>query len=350
MLYKHFAVPVDGSPLSSSTVEQAVSLAKACQADITFVHVKPDFAASGDGALLHAMTPDAFAEVSAGSARAIVAKAQAAARAAGVASEAVIVTNDRPHEAILACAQDKGCDLIVIASRGQGTLGRLLGQSVTDRVVQGSALPVLITTVLRNRPLSDEARAIAVIRDEHRSLAAVIHAVQTALAQPPVDRPLTALLGAMLDYIEAFPERSHHPKEDLYLFRALQRRTNAVDEVLQTLERQHARGPEAIAQLRMSLLDWTQGKDAARESFAGQFEAFAHAQWAHMSLEEQLVLPAASQYLTEQDWAEIVVAFEGNGDPRFHEDRSFDAMFTRLLNLSIGAPSGNGSHMQFEGH
>ncbi|MBR0567896.1 universal stress protein [Azoarcus sp. L1K30] len=350
MLYKHFAVPVDGSPLSSSTVEQAVDLANACQARITFIHAKPDFAASGDGALLHAMTPDAFAEISAGGARAIVAKAQAAARAAGVASEAVIVTHDRPHEAILACAQENDCDLIVIASRGQGTIGRLLGQSVTERVVHGSVLPVLITTVLRNRPLNDEARAVAVIRDEHRSLAAVIYAVQSALEHPPMDRPLTALLGAMLDYIEAFPERSHHPKEDAYLFRALQRRTSAVDEVLRALEGQHARGPEDIAQLRMSLLDWTQGKDSAREAFAHLFDEFAQAQWAHMSLEERLVLPAASQYLTEQDWAEIVAAFEGNGDPRFHEDRSFDAMFTRLLNLSVGLPVGDGAGVQFEGH
>jgi len=348
MLYKHFAVPVDGSPLSSATVEQAVNLASACQACITFIHVKPDFAASGDGALLHAMTPEAFAEVSAGSAHAIVAKAQAAARAANVACDTVILTNDRPHEAILACAQDKGCDLIVIASRGQGAIGRLLGHSVTERVVQASTLPVLITTVLRNRPLSDEARAVAVIRDEHRSLAAVIHAAQTALAQSPVDRPITALLGALLDYIDAFPERSHHPKEDVYLFRALQRRTTAVDEVLQALERQHARGPEAVAQLRMSLLDWMQGNDAAREAFAGLFDEYAQAQWAHMSLEERLVLPAASQYLTEQDWAEMVAAFEGNGDPRFHEDRSFDAMFTRLLNLSASTPMGN--RVQFQGH
>lgn len=341
MLYKHFAVPVDGSPLSSSTVEQAVGLASACDARITFIHVKSDFASSEDGALLHTMSPETFAEVSAGNARAIVAKAQAAARAAGVESDQAILTHDRPHEAILACAQDKACDLIVMASRGQGTIGRLLGHSVTERVMQGSTLPLLITTVLRNRPLSDEARAVAVIRDEHRSLAAVIQAVQAALAQPQADRPLIPLLGAMLDYIEAFPERSHHPKEEVYLFRALQRRTTAMDEVLQTLEQQHAQGPEEMAGLRTGLQDWAQGQAGASDAFAERFSHFAQAQWAHMALEERLVLPAASQYLTDQDWKGIVAAFEGNADPRFHEDPSFDAMFTRLLNLSDRFPIGD---------
>lgn len=51
----------------------------------------------------------------------------------------------REAEQILAFAEEKGADLIVMGARGLGALTRLLGGgSVTDKVVQNAKVPVLV--------------------------------------------------------------------------------------------------------------------------------------------------------------------------------------------------------------
>lgn len=334
MIYRHLAVPLDGSPLSALTVEQAVAYARAAGAAITFVHARPDLAASSDGALLHAMSPRNFAETAAGNARGIVAKAEASARAAGVVCTTVISTTDKPHEAILAAAAAKGCDLIFMSSRGQRGLQRALSGSVVDKVLQATTMPVLVAAIERNRTQSDEERAVAVIKDEHRSLAAVVHGLQEALKRPPVATPLFALLYAMLGYIEAFPEKRHHPKEEAYLFQALRRRTSSCNAVLDELEGQHVAGAAHMQTLRQLLQAWESGLAGAEVNFSETFGQFAQAQWAHMGQEERYVLPSASEHLTPADWSEIAKAFEVNADPRFSADTPFDALYTQLLNLA----------------
>ena len=75
------------------------------------------------------------------------------------------------------------------------------------------------------------ASALDIIRAEHRSLASVLHALQY-LARQIRDAGATpdyGLLRLIVDYIEEFHQRYHHPKEDEYLFRAIQARTREAD-------------------------------------------------------------------------------------------------------------------------
>lgn len=70
-------------------------------------------------------------------------------------------------------------------------------------------------------------QALNTIRAEHRTLAAVIHNLKDLLTEVqagrmPADFPL---LWSMVYYIDAFPDRLHHPKEDEWLFRLLRART-----------------------------------------------------------------------------------------------------------------------------
>ena len=58
-------------------------------------------------------------------------------------------------------------------------------------------------------------------------------------------------------------------------------------------------------------------------------------QWAHMNLENSVILPAARQHLTDDDWRAIGEAFAANGDPRFSADSDdeFRLLFARILEL-----------------
>jgi len=154
--------------------------------------------------------------------------------------------------------------------------------------------------------------AIDIIKDEHRSMGAVIKGLQAnvAAARDSSAEPDLHLFGAMLDYIEAFPDRLHHPKEDEYLFRFLRMRSEAAVQVLDELEAQHARCAELLGGLRAAL-------DAAREGaglagFSRALDAYAEFMWTHMGTEEEVVLPLAEAHLTAEDWAAIDAAFAAN--------------------------------------
>ncbi|WP_235904843.1 universal stress protein [Eggerthella guodeyinii] len=54
-----------------------------------------------------------------------------------------LLKGSSPADLLLKCAQDEGCDLIVMGSRGQGGVKGFLG-SVSYAVVQGSPIAVLI--------------------------------------------------------------------------------------------------------------------------------------------------------------------------------------------------------------
>lgn len=327
-MYMHLLVPLDATPLATATVEKALAFARVSGARITFLHARADLAASGDGALLHAMSPDAFADAAAGNARVVLGKAEAAARAAGVNAASLLVTSDRPHEAILEAAGNAGCDLVFMASHGRrGIKGAMLG-SVTRRVLERATLPVLVAAIESNlAALTDEQRALAVIREEHRSLAAVLHAL-LGILDDTARAPDPALLRAMLFYVEQFPERLHHPKEERQIFSRLRQRTSECDALLAELEGQHATGAIRFAELRALL----EGGDMT--SFTSTVRRFAHEQWAHMSAEETLVLPAASRHLSPADWHAVAEAFEANADPRFGTGESFEGLASRLLELA----------------
>jgi nucleotide-binding universal stress UspA family protein/hemerythrin-like domain-containing protein len=331
-------VPLDGSMLSSETVGQAVELARTLGAKVTFFHARSDYGASSIGALERVLSPEAFNEGVAGEARAILAKAEAVARAAKVEHDSVAVTSDRPYEAILGAAETRGCDLVFMASHGRRGLKGLMLGSETQKVLQHTTIPVLVAAVESNLPGLHHSAPLAIIRDEHRSLAAVLHSLEFLVreAREQGKAPSFELLAAMLYYIKAFPEALHHPKENTYLFRKLRARTDALNDTLDELERQHVEGGRLVTELEASIAAYEADPENGFARFAAAVERFADMQWRHMNLETKVILPAALKFLTAEDWAEIAAAFGTNGDPRFSADtdEEFRQLFARILNLA----------------
>jgi nucleotide-binding universal stress UspA family protein/hemerythrin-like domain-containing protein len=345
-MFRHLMVPLDDSPLSVESVRHSVELARALGAKVTFFHARADYGGTSIGALERVIAPATFNENVAGEARAILAKAEVVAREAGVAYDSVIATSDRPHEAILDAAEARGCDLIFMASHGRrGVKGLMLG-SETQKVLQHTTIPVLVSAVESNVAAPAYLAPATIIRDEHRSLAAVIHGLEYLIreARAKTITPQIPLLRAMLHYIKAFPEALHHPKEEAYLFRKLRIRTNEYNDTLDELERQHDVGHALVAKLETTLDGYEADPVGGFVAFAEAVEQFAAAQWRHMNLETKVIMPAAQRYLTTEDWAEIEAAFAGNSDPRFSvdNDEEFRQLFARILNLSPERVIGTG--------
>ena len=180
--------------------------------------------------------------------------------------------------------------------------------------------------------------ALRIIEDEHRSIAAVLHGL-LYLVRETEERGATpdfTLLHAILDYIVAFPQRLHHPKEDEYLFKLLLERDPQAADLIDQLEQEHARGDQLIHELQQALLRYERSGAAEAASFATVVRSYAEFHWAHMRKEEQLALPRAEKALTEADWEKMAAAFKENDDPLFgiKPKEELHQLFQRILNLA----------------
>jgi hemerythrin-like domain-containing protein len=180
--------------------------------------------------------------------------------------------------------------------------------------------------------------AIEIIRDEHRSLGAVMHGMLYLIREIRYAHaaPNFAVFHAVLAYIEAFPERFHHPKEDAYLFAFLGMRHPDAAPLIDRLRAEHAIGAEKIGRLAEALAQYEEGGAAQFAAFAEAVSAYAAFHYAHMRAEEDELIPLARRYLTPDDWAEIEDAFAGHTDPLFgvKESAQYTELFRRIVNLA----------------
>jgi nucleotide-binding universal stress UspA family protein/hemerythrin-like domain-containing protein len=335
-MYRHLLVPIDGTDLSTETVGQAVEFARTLRARVTFFHAVADHAGSlfGEADVVRVTAPEDYEYAYVGRARELLAKAEAAAGALGVPCSTRTSVSGSPHDAIVEVAREAGCDLIFMASHGRRTQMGMLFGSETVKVLISAGIPVLVAAT--GEPAAP-SRAIGIVRDEHRSLAAVPHAWQHLIDRAVRDRgwPDRTLMRAMVDYIQQFPVRLHHPKEDDYLFRRLRERAPQFGAELDELERQHERDKQMVAELEARVAQ-EPGDAAALADLQRAVQAYAAFIWEHLGREEGVILPAAHRHLTSEDWAEIDAAFAQNSDPRFggDTDREFRRLFSRIVNLS----------------
>jgi hemerythrin-like domain-containing protein len=122
-----------------------------------------------------------------------------------------------------------------------------------------------------------------------------------------------ALLGALFYYIEQFPERLHHPKEDDFLFARLRVRRPDAAPLLDGLQREHAIGRERCDELK-AMWERFRADPAALPPFAEGVERYSHFHWLHMRKEEERVRRLAAEALTNEDWDAIDAAFASNDE------------------------------------
>lgn len=179
--------------------------------------------------------------------------------------------------------------------------------------------------------------AIRMLRDEHRSISAVMQALQALarVAREPGVRPEFEVFRAMLHYIDAFPERLHHPKEDEHLFARLAERAPEAAPLLAELRAEHVAGAQLVRELERKLLGFEENWPRGAASFAAAVEAYAEFHFNHMRKEEQQVLPLAERALTQEDWRAIAAAFAASEDPIADlREKDFAQLYARIVTLA----------------
>jgi nucleotide-binding universal stress UspA family protein len=143
-MFKHILLPTDGSPLSEAAVEKGIDFAKSIHARVTGLCVVPkEYPSYYEAEIPGSFREQAEAECKA-NAKVHLSALRKVAQGAEVACDVAMETTDQPYEAIVNVAEQKGCDLIMMASHGRRGVGALLIGSETQKVLTHSKIPVLV--------------------------------------------------------------------------------------------------------------------------------------------------------------------------------------------------------------
>jgi len=182
------------------------------------------------------------------------------------------------------------------------------------------------------------SRALSIIQREHRALAAVLYTFDHVLADIRAGKiePDFTMFDLVLAYVQDFPDRYHHPKEDEVLFPLIVKRAPEVKDVIAELQSQHHDGVRLTSDLKWKLDAW---KADPKKNFAAFDEAaqkFIDWQRKHMGKEERTVLPAAREKLTAADWTAADAAFADNDDPIFGKNpkKVYDQLLSKIASLA----------------
>lgn len=133
-------VALDGSPSSERALALSVSLATKFNSRLTLVHVaEPLFVPPEPFGFNSAAIESSNRDYG----RKVLDEATAKAREAGIEAQTVLVVG-APADELLQAAERLDASVIVIGSRGQGRVGRLLLGSVSDRVLHHARASVLV--------------------------------------------------------------------------------------------------------------------------------------------------------------------------------------------------------------
>jgi nucleotide-binding universal stress UspA family protein len=138
-MFRHILIGYDGSAHAQKALEKGLALAHLTQAAVTLVTAFPDIPT-----VLGSPQYDQLVEHATLAAREMANRAAAQARAQGFAEMHVEVIEGSPAECIMRVAEVRGCDCIVVGTRGLGVMAGLLLGSVSERLARHATVPVLL--------------------------------------------------------------------------------------------------------------------------------------------------------------------------------------------------------------
>lgn len=157
------------------------------------------------------------------------------------------------------------------------------------------------------------------LHKEHENISCLLNVLQNKLELIRAEKPVRyKLIRDIIDYMNEFADKYHHPKEDHIYDYYL--RCCKVDEIIENrLREDHQRLSDETNELQsivdMILMDAV----VPLEQFSEKLEAYIKNQRDHLNFEEQELLPQIAKTLSEDDWKQIELKwqFDEAEDPLF---------------------------------
>jgi hemerythrin-like domain-containing protein len=174
---------------------------------------------------------------------------------------------------------------------------------------------------------------IEVLREEHRNMTRLLQALKHQIdVFAEAGAPDYDVVGGVADYFLDYPDRCHHPKEDIVfaqLREAHPKEAAAIGDLANEHRAIHARAQQFRDTVNV-LLNET---DIARSAVVDAARLFIEAERRHMRMEEERFFPLAERLLTRDGWRKIEGELIKGSDPLFggKVEEGFRKLSERLL-------------------
>jgi nucleotide-binding universal stress UspA family protein len=144
-LPRKVVVPLDGSDEGEAILPHAIALAGEGETDFEILRTYPSPGTPSTSYLPHMVqaNADAMEEFRCAATTYVAEKAKELVER-GVSATGHVVAGTGPAAAILHFAEESGADLIAMSTHGRGGVSRLVLGSVTDKVIRGAQIPILV--------------------------------------------------------------------------------------------------------------------------------------------------------------------------------------------------------------
>ena len=144
MAYQHILVPVDGSQISFAAAQQAISIAKAFNAQLTAICLVAEDPFSGADFYYNASMMKEYLEEANKNALKALDQVKEFAAAESISINTEVVRGYVTAETIIEAAEKQNADLIVMGSHGRKGFKKFFLGSFAQDVLNQTTLPVLI--------------------------------------------------------------------------------------------------------------------------------------------------------------------------------------------------------------
>lgn len=158
---------------------------------------------------------------------------------------------------------------------------------------------------------------LSTLRQDHKNMTQLLNALERQInifaagRQPDLD-----IVLAIANYVLEYPDRFHHPVEDLVLDALRQRDANAAQPA-EGLEREHERIGRLARDFNRAVEAWMAEEPARRADFLDSARGFVAALRDHIAHEDREFFPAAEAALTEDDLDQLAKNLPDLDDPLF---------------------------------
>ena len=174
---------------------------------------------------------------------------------------------------------------------------------------------------------------VTIWRADHRNYARLLDLIEQQVdAFHAGKRPNYELLHSIVYYLRHYPDRFHHPREDVAFARLVKRDPQLQLEIARRIQ-EHvviaAAGEELLKCVNEIIAGGVIGRAMLEAAAATYLVYYRH----HLATEERHVIPRAVELLTPADWA-AVAAIPIEPDPLFGDDS--DARYGELREQIAG--------------
>jgi hemerythrin-like domain-containing protein len=180
------------------------------------------------------------------------------------------------------------------------------------------------------------------LEHEHRIIQQVVGGMAVLIEKLESGKEIdAAVLTDLFEFMQTFGDRCHHGKEEIYLFKLLEKKGVPVSGCpLAVLLHEHEKGRNLMADLKLTSETYIRTPGAGREALIGTLRRLIELYPSHIWKEDYLLFPMADKLLSDTEQEELSARFEQHeSEIGMDVHHGFEQLAGRILEMICGESS-----------